>query len=269
MAKVIDPGPTAKGGGAAPRHADQRPVVSPKGRAEVVAPSTLRRAGFATELYRSALGKKYAMAISGVILMGYVFFHMVGNLKMYAGAEALDHYGEWLRIFGAPAVPGGGLLWATRLVLLVAFLVHIHAAYGLTRMNQRARTVRYQSKRDYVAADFAARTMRWSGIIVLLFVLFHLADLTFGTVNPDFEHGSVYSNVVASFSRWPVALFYILANLALGLHLYHGAWSLFQSLGINNRRFNHWRRAFATAFAAIIVVGNVSFPIAVLTGIVA
>lgn len=231
-------------------------------------PTTTRSKPWLVEFYGTALGKKYVMAISGIILMAYVFFHMIGNLKLYMGPEAMDKYAEWLRAFGAPAAPAGGLLWATRIVLLVAFVLHIHAAYGLTRMNQRARTVGYHSKRDYVAADFAARTMRWSGIIVLLFVLFHLADLTWGTVNPGFEHGAVHRNVVASFSRWPVSLFYIVANLALGLHLYHGAWSLFQSLGINNRRFNHWRRNFAVAFAAIIVLGNVSFPIAVLTGIV-
>mgnify|MGYP006174538975 CR=1 FL=1 len=112
--------------------------------------------------------------------------------------------------------------------------------------------------------------MRWTGIIVLLFVIWHLADFTWGVeaVNPDFVRGEVYANVVASFSRPAVGIWYILANLALGVHLYHGAWSLFQSLGINNRRFNHWRRAFATGFAVLIVVGNVSFPVAVMTGIV-
>ena len=274
MARVSNREDAGRGTDTAPQQASgtaapERPAVPPKERARVVPAATVRRAAWLPELYRSALGKKYVMAISGIILMVYVFFHMVGNLKLYMGEEAINHYGEWLRIFGSPAVPAGGLLWATRVVLLLAFVLHIHAAYGLTQINRRARTVRYQSKRDYVAADFAARTMRWSGIIVLLFVLFHLADLTFGTANPAFEHGSVYGNVVASFQRVWVSLFYIVANLALGLHLYHGAWSLFQSLGINNRRFNHLRRSFATAFAAVVVLGNVSFPIAVLTGVVA
>jgi succinate dehydrogenase / fumarate reductase, cytochrome b subunit len=221
-----------------------------------------------SELYRSALGKKYVMAITGIILMGYVLAHMVGNLKLYLGAESLNTYAEWLRNLLYPALPHSGGLWIFRVVLIVAFLLHIHAAYALTVTNRKARPTRYQSKRDYVAASFAARTMRWTGIIVLLFVIFHLLDLTLGYANPGFVEGDVYRNLVASFSRVPVALFYILANLALGLHLYHGAWSLFQSLGWNNRRFNHWRRYFAIAFAALVTAGNVTFPIAVLTGIV-
>jgi len=258
-----------KDGATAPVRTPERAFVPPKARAQVIPPAKVRRAAWLPELYRSAIGKKYVMALSGVVMMGYVFFHMVGNLKLYAGTEALGAYAEFLRSFGYPLFPHQGLLWIARIGLIAAFLLHLHAAWGLTQINRRARTIRYQSKRDYVAADFAARTMRWSGIIVLLFIVFHVADLTFGTVNPDFVHGDPYRNVVASFQRIPVSLFYIVANLALGLHLYHGAWSLFQSLGINNRRFNHWRRAFATAFAVIVTLGNISFPIAVMTGVVA
>jgi succinate dehydrogenase / fumarate reductase cytochrome b subunit len=110
--------------------------------------------------------------------------------------------------------------------------------------------------------------MRWSGVIVLLFVLYHLSDLTWGFANPDFIRGDVYHNVVASLSAWPTALFYVLANLALGVHLYHGSWSLFQSLGINNPRFNHWRRYFAVVFALVVTLGNLSFPIAIVFGLV-
>jgi succinate dehydrogenase / fumarate reductase, cytochrome b subunit len=128
--------------------------------------------------------------------------------------------------------------------------------------------VKYKAKRDYVAADFAARTMRWTGIIVLLFLVWHLADFTWGWVNPDFVRGAVYRNMDASLSRIPVAILYIVANIALGIHLYHGTWSLFQSLGWNSPRFNAWRRGLATAVATVIVVGNVSFPIAVQAGIV-
>jgi succinate dehydrogenase / fumarate reductase, cytochrome b subunit len=239
--------------------------------AEVAAEvSARRRRPWLLEVYGSALGKKYAMAISGLVLMVYVFLHMVGNLKLYFGAEAMNEYGEWLRIFGAPAIPGGWALWGMRILLVVAFVVHIHAAAALTLTNRRARPERYQSRRDYVAADFAARTMRWTGVIVLLFVLFHLADLTFGYANPDFQgHANVYHNVVVSFSRPVVSGFYIIANLALGLHLYHGAWSLFQTMGWNNPRFNPWRRWFAIAFAIVVAGGNVSFPIAVLVGVVA
>jgi succinate dehydrogenase / fumarate reductase, cytochrome b subunit len=223
---------------------------------------------FALDFYRSAVGKKYVMAVSGIILMGYVFAHMVGNLKMYLGAEQMNHYGEFLRALLEPIFPHTGALWLLRMLLLAAVILHIHASYSLTMMNRRARPVRYQSKRDYIAADFAARTMRWTGIIVLLFVIFHLLDLTFGNANPDFQAGMPYENTVASFQRVPVALFYIVANLALGVHLYHGAWSLFQSMGWNRRRFNMWRRYFAVAFAVIVIGGNVSFPIAVLTGVI-
>jgi succinate dehydrogenase / fumarate reductase cytochrome b subunit len=148
--------------------------------------------------------------------------------------------------------------------LLVAVVVHIHAAYALTQMNRRARPVKYVSKRDFAAADFASRTMRWTGIIVLLFVIFHLLDLTWGPANPDFVENDPYHNVIESFQRIPVALVYVLANVALGVHLYHGAWSLFQSMGWTRP----WRREFATVFAALIVLGNVSFPIAVMIGAV-
>jgi succinate dehydrogenase / fumarate reductase cytochrome b subunit len=131
-------------------------------------------------------------------------------------------------------------------------------------INRRARPEAYRSKRDYVAADFASRTMRWTGIIVVLFVVFHLLDLTWGPVNPDFVSGDPYHNVVASFERVPVSIIYVIANLALGVHLYHGAWSLFQSMGWTRP----WRRQFATVFAGLIVLGNVSFPLAVMFGVV-
>lgn len=218
--------------------------------------------------YQSAIGKKWVMAVTGIVLLGFVLAHMVGNLKIYLGEEEFNAYGLGLRTFGAPFFPRTYALWALRLGLIAAFVLHIHAAYTLTLMNRRARPIRYQSKRDYVAATYAARTMRWSGVIVGLFLLWHLADLTWGWVNPDFIRGEPFHNEVASFQRVPVAILYIIANLALGLHIYHGAWSMFQSLGVNNPRINPARRAFATAFAALIVIGNISFPIAVVTGIV-
>ena len=227
-----------------------------------------RRVAFVVDFYRSAVGKKYVMAITGILLMGYVFAHMVGNLKLYLGPEEMNKYGEFLRVLAYPIFPHSGALWIMRIGLLVAFVLHIHAAWALTRMNKRARPMSYQSRRDYVVADFAARTMRWTGIIVLLFVVFHLMDLTWGNANPAFEHGTPYENTVASFQRVPVSIFYIVANLALGVHLYHGAWSLFQSMGWNRRRFNNWRRYFAIAFTVIVVAPNVSFPLAVMFGVI-
>lgn len=226
------------------------------------------RAPFIIELYRSALGKKYLMAITGVIFMGYVLAHMLGNLKLYQGAEDFNLYADFLRRLLYPILPESGTLNILRAILLLALIVHVVAAVQLTQMNRRARPSAYKSKRDYIAADFAARTMRWTGGIVLLFIAYHLADLTWGWVNPAPEGASVYDKVVASFQVPAVAAFYLLANLALGVHLYHGVWSLFQSLGLNNRRFNHWRRSLAIGFTVVVVGGNLSFPIAVLTGVI-
>lgn len=233
-------------------------------------PTAARRKPFFVEFYGSAIGKKYVMAITGIMMMGYVLAHMIGNLKIYLGAESLNFYGEWLReSLGYPILPHTVTLWILRLSLLAAFVLHIHAAYALTRTNRKARTVGYAGKRDYVAADFAGRTMRWTGVIILLFVIWHLADFTWGVkaVNPDFVRGEVYDNVLSSFQRPAVAVWYIAANIALGMHLYHGAWSLFQSMGLSSRSFNVWRRWFAIGFALLITVGNLSFPIAVMTGI--
>lgn len=219
-------------------------------------------------LYHSAVGKKWVMAITGVIGMGFITMHMVGNLKIYLGAEELDAYAEGLRTIGEPFAPRGFLLWGVRLVLLPTLLIHVHAAWWLWRQNRRARPAKYQSKRDYIAADWASRTMTWTGPIVLLFLMFHLMDLTTGRANPDFRHGEVYHNILASFERWPVVVLYVVANLALGVHLYHGAWSLFQSLGVNNSRINGARRIFATLFAVAIVGGYISAPLAIFVGII-
>jgi succinate dehydrogenase / fumarate reductase, cytochrome b subunit len=227
-----------------------------------------KRAPFFVEFYRSSVGKKYVMAITGVIGMLFVFFHMVGNLKVFLGAADINHYGEFLRELLVPIAPRTFVLWSLRIVLIVALILHVHAAYSLTVVNHRARPVKYQSHRDYVAANFASRTMRWSGVIVLIFLFWHLADLTWGWFNPDFVRGDVYHNLVESLTRVPVDLIYIVGNVALGIHLFHGAWSLFQSVGSNSPRFNEWRRWFAAAFASVIVVGNVSITVAIMAGVV-
>jgi len=206
--------------------------------------------------------------VSGIMLLGFVLFHMIGNLKIYLGAAHLDEYAEWLRTIGEPFVPRGIFLWILRVGLIAAFFFHIVAAAQLTRMNQRSRPVKYQSPRDYVAADFASRTMRWTGVIVGLFVIFHLMDLTWGTVDPHWARGHVYANVIHSFQRVPVAIVYIVANIALAIHIFHGAWSMFQSLGLNNPKWNDARRKFAIGFALLIGIANVSFPLLVVTGVV-
>jgi succinate dehydrogenase / fumarate reductase cytochrome b subunit len=230
--------------------------------------TTKRRKFFLLDLYGTAVGKKYAMAISGIAILGFVIAHMVGNLKMYLGQEDFDHYAEFLRELLVPILPRTVALWLLRLGIIGAFALHIHAAYGLTMLNRRARSVKYQSARDYQVANFASRTMRWTGVIVGLFLVWHLADLTWGWANPDFVRGHAYANVVASFDRVPVSILYIVANIALGIHLFHGVWSLFQSMGWSNPRFNAWRRGLAIGVATIVVVGNVSFPVAVMAGIV-
>jgi succinate dehydrogenase / fumarate reductase cytochrome b subunit len=241
----------------------ERQAVAP------VHPRSRRPAPWPIEFYRSAVGKKWVMALTGIMLMGFVFVHMVGNLKVFLGAEDYNHYGEWLRSILVPALPRTVFLWILRIGLVLAFAFHIHAAASLTLMNRRARAEGgYLSPRDYQAANAASRSMRLTGIVIGLFVIFHLFDLSWGQANPDFVRGDVYRNLVASLDRPVVALIYIVANLALGIHLFHGSWSLFQSLGLNNPRWNSWRRSFAVAFAAVVTVGNLSIPIAVQTGII-
>ncbi|MGN6183048.1 MAG: succinate dehydrogenase cytochrome b subunit [Thermoanaerobaculia bacterium] len=207
------------------------------------------------------------MAVTGLILFGFVFVHMLGNLKMYLGAVHFNEYSHFLRAVGAPAVPESGLLWIARLVLLVAVVLHIHSAYSLTMMNRDARPIGY-TNRGYVKASYAARTMRWGGVILLLFIIYHLLHLTTGTLHNNYVKDDAYHNVVTGLRVWWVAAFYIAANLALGLHLFHGVWAMFGSVGLTNPRFENWRRTFATAFALIVTLGNISFPIAILAGFV-
>ncbi|HYU35748.1 MAG TPA: succinate dehydrogenase cytochrome b subunit [Thermoanaerobaculia bacterium] len=243
-----------------------------------------------SDFYRAAVGKKAVMAITGIILFGFILIHMVGNLHLYEGSHEvvvdgqrqmvpyIDEYGTFLRQVGAPAIPPHVALWVARLVLLAAVFLHMWAAWQVTRMSNDARPSRYEY-RQAIHTTYASRTMRWGGVIILLFVIFHILHFTTGTVHPDFvkhvepngiEVVDVYHNVVTGFQPryWYVSLFYIVAQVALGFHLYHGLWSLFQSLGWNHPRFNSWRNGFAHAFAWIVTLGNISFPVAVLTGLV-
>jgi succinate dehydrogenase / fumarate reductase cytochrome b subunit len=252
-------------------------VTSHRGPVTGTATAKKNRRPFLLDIYSTAVGKKYVMGATGIMMMGFVLFHMIGNLKMYLGASHLNEYALFLEHLLVPIAPEGVVLWILRGGLITALVLHLHAAYSLTVLNRKARPVKYQSPRDYQIANFASRTMRLSGLVVLAFIAWHLADLTFGAVNSETgkmitENGKemkdVYGAVLYTFNRTPVALFYVVANILLGIHLFHGAWSIFQSFGWNNPRFNKWRRAFATGFAALIVVGNVSFPVAVMAGIV-
>ncbi len=224
---------------------------------------------FPLGLYQTAVGKKWVMGVTGIMLLGFVFVHMLGNLKMYQGPFHFNEYGEALRDLGHGLIPRTWVLWGLRLGLIAFFALHIHSAVTLTRMNQKARPTKYQAPRSYSAANFASRSMRITGVIIALFLFFHLADLTWGWwLGDDYIRGDVYHNVSRSLSSIPVAIVYIVANLALATHLYHGTWSLFQTLGWNNPRFNAFRRTFATGISAAILVGNLSFPIMNLAGVV-
>ena len=219
----------------------------------------------------TTVGMKWVMALSGIMLIGFIVFHMIGNWKMFLGNQAINHYGEFLRELLYPILPRTVFLWIMRIGLIGAFLVHILAAYRLVLLNKKARPVNYQSKRNYIAANYANRTMAVSGTIVLAYLLFHLADLTWGVsgvAGKGWQRGMPYENFVASMSRPPVAIFYIIANLLLAVHLYHGAWSMFQSLGLNSPKYNVARRYFAIGLAVLIGVGNSIMPLAAMLNIV-
>ena len=227
-------------------------------------------------LWQTAIGRKWIMALTGVGLLGFVIAHMIGNLHLYEGPLATYEYAEVLREIGSPVIPHKWFLWILRIGLIAMFPLHIWAARSLQDMGRRAnsksslmsRNKQYMGGQEFIAANFASRTMRWTGPIIGLYLIYHLMDLTWGWVNPDFVPGDPYHNAVASMSNLPVAIIYIVANLALGVHIFHGAWSLFQSLGINSPKINNFRRQFAGALAAIIVIGNLSFPIMVQAGVI-
>jgi succinate dehydrogenase / fumarate reductase cytochrome b subunit len=226
-----------------------------------------------SSFYRSDLGKKTVMAVTGIMLFGFVLGHMVGNLKIYMGPGVdgqpapIDEYAHWLREVGHPALPDSAFLWIARIVLLAAVGLHAWSAWVLTRRSRRARPEKYE-RRNVAQATYASRTVRWGGVIIALFIFYHLAHLTTGQAHSDFRAGEVYQNVVSAFQSPLVSLVYIAAQLALGFHLYHGLWSMFQTLGWYNEGTPDWRRRFALVFALIVAIGNISFPVAVLTGLV-
>ena len=232
---------------------------------------THRPAGVTTRVGRRlpSVLLKFVMAVSGTLMLLYLLLHMIGNLKIFLGGASLDHYAGWLRTVGEPALPPQGLLWLVRLVLSVAILAHIWSATVLTLRARRARPVKY-AVRNKVPGSYAARTMRWGGVIILLFVVYHLLDLTAGTLNPNGVHSHVYDNLTADFTpgRWYVTLFYVLAVVAVGLHVRHGLWSGLQTLGWSNRYRELALKGSSTAFALVLTVGFLSVPFAVTFGLV-
>ncbi len=232
---------------------------------------------FPLNIWQSAVGRKWVMAVTGAGLIGFVIAHMLGNLKVYQGPVSLHEYAELLRDLGGGLVPRTWLLWILRFGLIAMFGLHIAAAYTTKEISRSASEganfmdgqKSYPGGRDYIAANYASRTMRWTGPIISLYLVFHLADLTWGWLpHTDYVRGDPYGNLANSLGNLPVAIVYIVANVALSIHIFHGAWSMFQSLGINNPKYNAARRGLAAGLAGVILVGNLSFPILTQAGVI-
>jgi succinate dehydrogenase / fumarate reductase cytochrome b subunit len=220
-------------------------------------------------LYRSSVGKKILMAVTGVIFVLFVLAHMYGNLKAFYGSEKFNHYAEFLREMGAPIFGRGQLLWVFRIVLLAAVGIHVLMAIQLWLLSRSARPVSYVKGLQSEESTYASRTIRWGGVIIFVFVVYHLLHFTIGTAHPSFVPGAAYENLVIGFQSWPVVLAYAVALGALCLHLYHGVWSALQTLGANHVRYNKYRRPLAVIVAAAVFVGFMTVPAAVVAGIIA
>jgi len=219
--------------------------------------------------YRSTIGKKIIMGVTGLIGIGFVILHMAGNLQVFAGQQKINDYGAMLH------GPLNELLWVLRVVLIVAVILHVLMAYQLTRLSQAARPIGYQKKEPQVAT-LASRTMKWGGVLLLVFIVFHILHFTTETIDPggwrgmSDVHGNrdVYGNMVASFRIWWVSLFYIVAMIALGLHLYHGAWSSVRTLGHAKASPHPLHRRIALVVAIIVWLGFTLVPLGVVVGVI-
>jgi succinate dehydrogenase / fumarate reductase cytochrome b subunit len=212
--------------------------------------------------WASTVGKKIVMAVTGAILFIFVIGHLLGNLQVFEGPEKLNAYGAFLHSIGE-------VLWPVRIILLIAVALHIIATVQLALRKKRARPIGY-SRKQAIASSYASRTMYWSGPIVLAFIIFHLLHLTAGYVHPGaaYIEGDVYHNVVSGFQVWWVSLSYIVAISLLGLHLRHGLWSMFQTVGIHQPQHTARLKKAAMVIAVLIVLGYISIPISVLLGLV-
>lgn len=210
-------------------------------------------------LWRSTVGKKVAMAITGAMLVIFLISHAISNMLVFVNPQHLDDYGTWLRSFGP-------LLWVARLGLLAAVSIHIAAAWQLTRLARGARPAEYL-RHELATASYAARTMRWGGVLLLVFIVFHLLHLTLGIVHPHFVEGAVSQNLKSGLAVTPVAIFYAVAMISLGLHFGHGIWSAFQTLGYNHPAYNRLRVVIAVSLAVLVAGGLLSIPVAALLGL--
>ncbi|MCU1640264.1 MAG: hypothetical protein JWN03_539 [Nocardia sp.] len=219
-------------------------------------------------LYRSTVGKKAVMAVTGAVLMLFLLAHMAGNLKIFLGDSDFDHYAGWLRTLGEPALPHRWLLTGMEIVLTASVILHMWSAVSLARTARRARPVQYAVKKKSHAQGYAVHTMRYGGVIILLFLVWHLLDLTFGAVNPKGGNSTPHAKVVADFepSRWYITLFYVVAVVLVGLHLRHGIRSAFQTLGLASNRSYARYDLLAAVVSTVLVVGFLAVPIAVTFG---
>ncbi|MFD7169895.1 succinate dehydrogenase [Streptomyces violascens] len=231
-----------------------------------LATRTDKRPSMTRTLWDSTVGKKTVMAVSGLIMLSYLVVHMMGNLKIFFGAGQFNAYAHWLRTIGEPFLHYEWALWLIRVVLVAAVVGHAVSAYQLSRRDIKARPSQYVHKR--ARASYATRTMRWGGIILALFIVWHILDLTTGTVHSGFRPGHPYQNVVDTFSTWYGNVIYIVAVAALALHIQHGFWSAAQTLGVGNATRDRVLKVLANVLAVALFAGFVSVPVAVMTGVV-
>lgn len=226
-----------------------------------------RRPSMTRTLWDSSVGKKTIMAVSGLVMLGYLAVHMLGNLKIFFGSDEFNHYAHWLRTLGEPFLHYEWALWIVRVVLVAAVVLHAVSAYQLSRRDLRARPTAYVHKK--ARSSYATRTMRYGGIILALFIVWHILDLTTGTVHTGgFQSGHPYQNVLDTFSTWYGNVIYIVAVLALGLHVQHGFWSAAQTLGVGSATRDRVLKTLANVLAVVLTAGFVSVPVAVMTGVV-
>ncbi|RMI43548.1 succinate dehydrogenase cytochrome b subunit [Streptomyces triticirhizae] len=231
-----------------------------------LATRTERRPPTVVRLWRSTIGKKTVMAVSGAIMLLYLVFHMLGNLKVFFGPDEMNGYAHWLRTIGEPVLHHEWFLWLARVGLLAAVLAHGVAAYQLSRRDLAARPVGYRHRR--ARTSYATRTMRWGGVILALFVVWHILDLTTGHVNPNGESGRPYENVVATFNTWYGNTIYGVAMVAVGLHIRHGFFSAAQTLGAGSAARDRALRLTANGLALVLTLGFLAVPVGVMTGVV-
>lgn len=217
-------------------------------------------------LYRSSVGKKVLMAVTGFLWFGFLVGHMAGNLKAFTGAAHFDEYAHHLRVLGEPILPEMTFLWAFRLLMLAAFVAHVVLAWSTSRTSWSARSQSYRGQEN-LSFSRSSAFMRWGGVLIGVFVVYHILHMTTGQAHPSFEQGAAYANLVSGLSSPWVAGFYAVAMVAVCAHLYHGLWSMFQTLGAAHPKYRGLRRPFAVVMSLLVFFGFITIPVAVLTGL--